>query len=272
MNGNRVSKDQRPSWISALIWLLAPIVLIMTLRWLLIEPYVIPSGSMIPNLLVHDHILVNKLRFGIRVPFKKQWIWNWSRPQRGEVVVFRYPENPEVFYVKRVWGLPGEKISVKSGVIYINGEALPLTPAENPFSNSSMVSHSNSKNDSKEIDPPNSEESQDDHETEASESPDSELAEDDRFHYFNESGHLVRYLSSEESNYEEFEIPEKSYFMIGDNRDQSNDSRSWGVVPEENLIGVPTMIWLSCSETIESAKFLCDPTQIRWNRLLIKVK
>lgn len=228
-------KDQRPTWLSAILWLIAPLGLILTVRWLLIEPYVIPSGSMIPNLLIHDHIVVNKLSFGVRVPFQRSWLINWTTPQRGDIIVFRYPENPEVFYVKRLIGLPGDKIEVVSGTLKINGEELPQKAV-----------------DSLQLD--------DEDDT------------FDRFQYFEEAGHLVRYLHKEESNFSTVEVPENSYFMMGDNRDQSSDSRSWGFVPRDHLIGKPIFIWLSCSETLESAKFLCDPAHLRWDRIFKRVQ
>src|SRR5262245_60651682 len=94
------------------------------MRWLLIEPYVIPSGSMIPTLLIHDHIFVNKLAYGVHVPFSKQWIVAWKNPQRFDVIVFRYPKNPEVFYVKRVVAVAGDKVSVRDGQLHVNGETI----------------------------------------------------------------------------------------------------------------------------------------------------
>lgn len=232
------AKDQRPSWVSAVAWLISPLVLILGVRWLLIEPYVIPSGSMLPNLLIHDHILVNKLRFGVRVPFGKTWLVHWGEPRRGEIVVFRFPENPEVFFVKRLIGLPGDKISIKEGVVHVNGVPLKIAEAEAPAQNPDDADEGGEEND---------------------------------FSYYTEENHLIRYLAKENANLDELEVPVDSYFMMGDNRDQSNDSRSWGPVPQTHLIGTPFLIWLSCSETLESARFLCDPSRIRWNRLLIKV-
>jgi len=190
---------------------------------------------MIPQLLVHDHILVNKMKYGVRVPFGSTWLAKWGKPQRGEIVVFRYPNNPDVFYVKRVIGLPGERISISHGVVQIDGQ--PLELAEQAV-------------DSKDLE----------------ENPDSE------FRYFLENrNYQVRYLNKEEAEMEAIDLPEDHYFMMGDNRDQSSDSRSWGSVPFENLIGTPVLVWLSCEETFETARFLCDPSQMRWQRILMRL-
>ena len=93
-----------------------------------------------------------------------------------------------------------------------------------------------------------------------------------RFHYFNESGHLVRYLDRENSNYQALIVPEEMYFAMGDNRDQSSDSRVWGLIPEENFVGSVRRVWLACEKTLVSASFLCDPSTIRWNRILREVR
>lgn len=219
--------DQRPTWLTAFGWLLSPILLILSIRWLFFEPYVIPSGSMIPQLLIHDHILVNKMKYGVRIPFGSTWLAKWGKPQRGEIVVFRYPNNPDVFYVKRVIGLPGERISIIHGVVHIDEKPLDLTEQDSA---------------------------------------------DSEFQYFLESqSYQVQYLNKEEAEMEAIDLPEDHYFMMGDNRDQSSDSRSWGAVPYENLIGTPVLIWLSCEETFETARFLCDPSQMRWNRILMRL-
>lgn len=225
-------KDLRGTWRQALLSFFGPVLMVLTVRWILVEPFVIPSGSMIPTLQIHDHIFVNKLSFGVHVPFGNQFIFKWRSPQRGEVVVFRFPENPEVFYVKRVAAVGGDEISIKSGDVFINGKALEQKP----------------------IAPEQAEEG---------------------FDYFQEISskpYTIRYIRKEESDFETVKVPEKSFFVIGDNRDQSNDSRFWGFIPEENLVGTAQWIWLSCHETLASAQFLCDPSTIRWDRLLKKVE
>lgn len=223
-------KDLRATWPQALLTLFGPLILFFGVRWALVEPFVIPSGSMIPTFLAHDHILVQKWAYGLHVPFSKKWLLQWSSPKRGDIVVFRFPENPDVFYVKRTMGLPGEKISVQGGTVHINGQPLELMPGEGP------VNH----------------------------------VTDSGFEYFQEEGHWVRYRDLDRSEYHEVTVPEGHIFVMGDNRDQSNDSRFWGFVPDENIVGRSWMIWLSCGMTLSSAQFLCDPATIRWDRLMLK--
>ncbi len=227
-----MKKDLRGTWKQALLTFFGPILALFCIRWLLIEPYVIPSGSMIPSLLIHDHILVNKLAYGIRMPFGNSFLLQWGHPQPGEIVVFQYPENPEVFYVKRVVAVSGDRISVDRGQVIVNGQAYSQTSIAGPSSA-------------------------------------------DDFEYFQENStrsYSVRYREKEASNFDSTQVPPNSYFVMGDNRDQSSDSRIWGTVPEKNLIGTAKLIWLSCEETLKTASFLCDPTTIRWHRLLKKTE
>lgn len=223
------SRDLRASWPQALRSFLIPVLIVLISRWLLIEPYVIPSGSMIPTFLIHDHIFVNKLAYGIRFPFSKSWLLRWSSPQRGDVIVFFYPENPELFFVKRVIGVGGDRIVLKGREVMVNGRALARDLLPQPENN-------------------------------------------EEYDLMVEEGHWVRYMrstaTSGESDIQEIKVPAHSLFVMGDNRDESNDSRYWGFVPENHVLGKATMIWLSCEETLPSAPFLCDPAQIRWSRIL----
>lgn len=214
--------DRRATWPQALIGFLGPLVAVFVLRWLLIEPYVIPSGSMIPTLWIHDHIMVNKLAYGVHVPMSKAWILQWSTPQKNDIVVFRFPENPEVFYVKRVVATAGDALEIRNGEMWVNGEKIPQEPLD---------------------------------------------TDEEGFMHYQEPGRRVRYLNHDESNFQHVTVPENHFFVIGDNRDQSNDSRYWGPVPIENVIGKASFIWLSCEETLPSARFLCDPKTIRFDRI-----
>ncbi|MCY4513305.1 MAG: signal peptidase I, partial [Bdellovibrionales bacterium] len=108
------------------------VLLILSIRWLFVEPYVIPSGSMIPGLLVHDHIIVNKLEYGIRYPFSSRFLWQRRIPKRGDVVVFRSVEDRK-FMIKRVVGLPGDELFLdEEGQVWINDEQLPRSHIKNP--------------------------------------------------------------------------------------------------------------------------------------------
>lgn len=221
-----MKKDLRATWPQALLTFLGPILVVLTVRWLLVEPFVIPSGSMYPALHINDHIFVNKLSFGLKIPFGQQFVLQWGHPRRGDILVFRYPENPNVFFVKRVLAIGGDSVEVKEGVVFINGQALPQESIEVP------------------------------------------AGEDAEFSYFREDGkYVVRYLNKDLSGFAKFQVPEKSFFVIGDNRDQSSDSRYWGVVSEELMIGRAKMTWLACDRTLEAAPVLCDIQTLRLDRM-----
>ena len=211
------SIDLRTTWGQAWFYFLLPIILVLTFRWLVTEPFVIPSGSMIPNLLVHDHILVNKFSFGIHVPFSRKWVVQWSTPKRGDIVVFRYPSNPDVYYVKRTIGLPGDKVAIKEGIVHINGKPLdvkPLQDSEIPIESDEGFSYFWESNE------PGAGEGADKIASEVgtgatATAPGAE----------NLNRHIIRYRDLRDSFWEETEIPKGELLMVGDNRDQSSDSR-----------------------------------------------
>lgn len=223
------TRSLKGTWNQAILTFLFPILLVLSLRWAVLEPFVIPSGSMIPNLLIHDHIVVKKFAYGLHVPFSNKWLLQWSQPQRGDIVVFKYPENPEIYYIKRLIGLPGDVVEVRNGQISINGEKLKLTAFTDPI---------NEKG----------------------------------FFYFHETNgnktYSIRFLfDSDNGEVQVYKIPDKQYFFMGDNRDQSSDSRVWGYVKEEYIVGKAWVVWLSCDNTLPTMTFVCDPSQIRFKRL-----
>lgn len=225
-------KSKKGTWNQAILAFLTPIFLVLVLRWAFIEPFVIPSGSMIPNLLIHDNILVQKLSFGLKVPFSEKWILQWARPQRGDVVVFRYPENKDVFYIKRLIGLPGDRLEIDSGRVKLNGQDWGLVPQYDMKS--------------------------------------------DEFYYFIEQNgqrdYVVRFLTETAHGRKvSIEVPPDQYFFMGDNRDQSSDSRAWGFVQNDLLVGRAWTVWLSCNNTLPNMTFVCDPAQLRWERIFKKV-
>src|ERR1700722_7968836 len=122
------SHDKRGSLFSGIGSLLVAVIVALAIRWLFFEAYVIPSGSMLPSLLIQDHIFVNKLIYGLRVPFSKQWMVHFRLPVKGEVIVFRFPEDESTFFIKRVIGVPGDKISWDGNQLTINGEKVPTEP------------------------------------------------------------------------------------------------------------------------------------------------
>jgi signal peptidase I len=182
------------------------------LRSFVAEPFRIPSGSMMPTLLVGDFILVNKFAYGLRLPVLDTKIVAIGEPQRGDVVVFRYPEDPSVDYIKRVVGVPGDRVAYRNKILYINGQAMAQTPIGSYVGVGSGVSSSGA-----------------------------DLREEDLV------GVRHRILVRPGANGVEGEmvIPEGHYFMMGDNRDNSKDSRYFGPVPEGNLVGKAFMIWMN---------------------------
>lgn len=232
-----MKKGLKGTWPQALLSFFGPILAILAVRWAVLEPYVIPSGSMIPNLQIHDHVFVTKFSFGVRLPFSDRWLLHWDDPRPGDVVVFRYPDNPSVFYIKRLIAGPKSKLRVDGGRITVDGVKWELAADEGDHA-------------------------------------DEDAAD---FDYFVENGgthpHVVRFERGREGlGTDELVVPEGQYFFMGDNRDQSSDSRVWGFVSEKELIGRAWFIWLSCDEMLESARFLCDPSTIRWNRLFRTVR
>lgn len=220
------------------------IALFLGLRWSLFEPFLIPSGSMIPTLLVNDHILVSKYDYGLRLPFTSFWITNPSLPKRGDIVVFRSVDQDDYYLIKRVIGLPGDKIDFNAeGELRINDEAVASKEIAMPKSYTSAEI---------ETEP----EKYQMFDERIGEHNHALLLEKNAFHYA-VNNHIV---------------PAGKIFMMGDNRDRSRDSRFWGDLPIENLIGRARWVWLSCSGTVSNLNFLCDPRQIRWQQTFRRIE
>lgn len=195
-------------------------LIVLLLRAFLVEPFRIPSGSMMPTLLVGDFILVNKFTYGIRMPVTKTKLIEISEPDRGDIVVFRWPVNPRLDYIKRVVGLPGDRIRYQNKTLFINGKPMRIEidgqyqPEGSGMRALGFVEGREQLGDVEHdvlINP---------------------IAAD-----FSPS---CRFLG-----HREVTVPEGHYLMVGDNRDDSNDGRCWGFVPEENLVGKAFFVWLS---------------------------
>ncbi|HEV2583803.1 MAG TPA: signal peptidase I [Ktedonobacteraceae bacterium] len=184
------------------------ILLVLLLRSFLAEPFHIPSSSMVPTLLVGDFILVNKYDYGIRLPVLHTKIINVGEPKRGDVVVFRYPGDTSVDYIKRIVGLPGDHIVYRNKTLYING-VMMQKDALGAYSG-----------------------------------PDADGAELNREH-LGDVVHQTLTIPGQYSREGEWTVPEGEYFAMGDNRDNSSDSRYWGFVPEQNLVGKAFFIWMN---------------------------
>ena len=194
---------------------LFPVLLIvLVFRSFLFEPFKIPSGSMIPTLLVGDFIVVNKFSYGVRLPVLNKKVINIGEPQRGDVVVFRYPKDPAVNFIKRAVGLPGDTITYRDKQLFINGTKVEDASAGRFESDDIKCT------------------------TPAVDA----MLSDEQLGNVN---HKILQHDRSRSRNGQWVVPEGHYFMMGDNRDRSNDSRMWGFVPEENLLGRAVGIWLN---------------------------
>jgi len=211
--GTPYAEDNEP-WVVEYARSFFPVLLlVLLLRSFLAEPFRIPSGSMMPTLLVGDFILVNKFAYGIRLPVINKKIIGLNEPKRGDIVVFRYPRDPSVDYIKRVIGLPGDKISYD--------ENKQLTVNGIPVKQVSMGLYQGLGS--------------------GQEMTGAERLQEDLTGI--EHNILIRHDAPTVSA--DIIVPEGQYFMMGDNRDNSNDSRYWGTVPEENLVGRAMLIWMN---------------------------
>lgn len=197
---------------------------VLLFRSVFFEPFKIPSGSMIPTLLIGDFILVNKFSYGFKVPFTDwfsdpTYITTAQNPARGDVVVFKYPQDPTLNYIKRVVGLPGDTIEVIEKVVYVNGVPLKMTETEAKAIREDMDEKYKRYN----------------------------------FKFFEtrtgEHNHVTQVDQDNifNSNFYKVTVPKDNFFVMGDNRDFSADSRSWGFVPHGNIKGRAILIWFSLS-------------------------
>ena len=219
-----------------------PVILIVLLfRSFLAEPFRIPSGSMMPTLLVGDFILVNKFSYGIRLPVIDKKIIPIGEPQRGDVVVFRYPGDPKLGasdpnlgndYIKRIVGLPGDEIAYRDNTLFINGEQVATTYLQ-PYVESKEMRWDGKLRSS----------------LSASDTEDRKLASGQAvvsLEHLPGAEHRVIDIPNVTSTTDNiWRVPPGHYFAMGDNRDNSADSRVWGFVPEENLVGKAFVIWMS---------------------------
>ncbi|MGU9977397.1 MAG: signal peptidase I [Candidatus Oxydemutatoraceae bacterium WSBS_2016_MAG_OTU14] len=188
--------------IGSLFWVL---LLVLIIRSFIIEPFRIPSGSMLPTLEIGDFILVNKFTYGLRLPVFRNKLIEIGQPSRGDVVVFKYPSNPAQDFIKRVVGVPGDVIRYLNKVVYVNDQASTYQA----FPSKQEGEYATG------------------------------LQEDLFGHE-----HLIQINPHSRSMGGKWVVPEGHYFVMGDNRDNSNDSRRWGFVPESHLLGRAFMVWM----------------------------
>ncbi|MFI3271064.1 MAG: signal peptidase I [Pseudomonadota bacterium] len=192
--------------------LIIAFLLAMFIRTFIVQAYKIPSGSMLETMQIGDHLLVNKFAYGVKIPFTNTYMWEGSDPEVGDVIVFEYPKNPSIDYIKRVVGVPGDVIEVHNKQLYRNGQKVT----------EDYIQHSQ---------------------------PDVVALVRDEF------GPVT--------------VPEGKYFAMGDNRDDSQDSRFWGFVDKSAIHGKAWIIYWSWNDGVKGAGD--DSGSVRWDRILKSV-
>lgn len=226
----RAAGEKQPWWVEYSVSFFPVILIVFLLRSFLFEPFKIPSSSMVPTLLVGDFILVNKFTYGIRLPVANKKIVPLHDPERGDVMVFRYPEDPSLDYIKRVVGIPGDRIEYRNKRLSVNGQQVPLKQVDDYLSKERMQFSKRF------VETLNGTEHQ-------------ILIEDDAPAFmspsrtFPHAANCTYNMSGLACT-----VPPGHYFMMGDNRDNSSDSRVWGFVPDENIVGKAFFIWLNLNE------------------------
>ncbi len=230
----RSPEEHEPWWIEYPVSFFPVILIVFCLRSFLVEPFKIPSGSMIPTLLVGDFILVNKFTYGIRLPVINHKIIDLNEPQRGDVLVFRYPEDPSIDYIKRIVGVPGDKIEYRDKQLSVNGAPLKLElNGDYKYVESGLAY----------IYAQQFKETTGNREYNILINQEMPAIQLSAIHYFPQRENC-------QFDHAGFvcEVPTGNYFTLGDNRDGSSDSRYWGFVPERNIIGKAFFIWWNFSD------------------------
>ncbi|HEV7856963.1 MAG TPA: signal peptidase I, partial [Herminiimonas sp.] len=228
-NGGRAALQasllRQPTWIEYSGSFFPVIALVFVLRSFLYEPFKIPSSSMVPTLQIGDLILVNKFTYGVRLPIINKKVIEVGDPQRGDVMVFKYPENPSLDYIKRVVGIPGDTVTYRNKRLIINGEQVSYKPLPD-YLDEETLSYSK-------------------HWTENLNGVQHEILNNPRApsYVINPHDFPERNLCTYDVEGFTCKVPAGQYFMMGDNRDNSLDSRYWGFVPDKNIVGKAFFIW-----------------------------
>jgi signal peptidase I len=217
----------QPWWLDWTAGLFPVILAVFVLRSFLFEPFKIPSGSMIPTLLIGDLILVNKFTYGLRLPVVNTRLTEGTEPQRGDVMVFRYPPRPSLDYIKRVVGVPGDEVAYLNKRLTINGQPVPKQAMPDYFDEDTMRYSKQFR----------------------------ETLGGKTYRLLNDEDRPAFIPGAEDFPYKEncrysvegvvCKVPPGHFFMMGDNRDNSLDSRYWGFVPERNIVGKAFFIWMN---------------------------
>ena len=221
------TRENRHGLVELVASLFPVVLVVLLIRSFVAEPFKIPSGSMLPTLRVGDFILVNKFEYGLRVPLVGWFITDWTDPERGDVIVFQYPRDPSVDYIKRVVAVPGDRLALRNHTLYVNGQPVPRE-----LQGTFTFTTNNGRQERAE-----------------------RFQEELGSHNYSV---LYSQTSSGRTVPRPVRVPEGEYFVMGDNRDNSNDSRYWGTVPEANILGEAFLIWWSWS---------WENGSLRWSRL-----
>ena len=218
----------QPWWLDWTAGLFPVVIAVFVLRSFLFEPFKIPSGSMVPTLVVGDLILVNKFQYGIRMPVTGTKLIANKDPQRGDVMVFHYPVDPRIDYIKRVVGVPGDEVVYTNQSLTINGQKVPVQSQGEYYDDDSLR-----------YAPKYSEQ--------LGTAPHGILVDTKRPSIYRPMESFVNFRDNCRYTAEGLscKVPAGHYFMMGDNRDNSQDSRFWGFVPDENIVGRAFVVWMN---------------------------
>lgn len=226
----RPVEKKQPWWVEYSISFFPVILIVFLLRSFLVEPFKIPSGSMIPTLLIGDFILVNKFTYGIRLPVVNVKLLELNSPRRGDVMVFRFPADTSLDYIKRVVALPGDRVEYRDKSLSINGRAVPRRALPDYESRERLQYFPRY--------------------AESFEGAEHEIIVEKEAPGFVDRSMDFRHSGNCDYNGGGLvcTVPAGHYFVMGDNRDNSSDSRVWGFVPDGNIVGKAIFIWLNLSE------------------------
>ncbi|MEW7851348.1 signal peptidase I [Massilia aurea] len=235
-NGNRAAIEaahvRQPTWVEYSGSFFPVIAMVFILRSFLWEPFKIPSSSMVPTLLVGDFILVNKYTYGIRLPIINKKIIQINDPQRGDVMVFKYPKDMNQDYIKRVVGVPGDTISYEDKRLTVNGKAVEYTPLDDYLDDQHPVYH---KQFEEKLPSPGG----------FTQHRILNTADRPNFDFGSVEPFPLREACDYSADKFTCVVPAGQYFMMGDNRDNSADSRYWGFVPDRNIVGKAFVVWMN---------------------------
>ena len=218
--------------------LVLTVLLVFSFRSMCFEPFRIPTGSMIPTLNIGDFIVVNKLSYGLKLPFSDMYtdpvyLTGFQSPKRDDVIVFKYPLDPSLNYIKRVVGLPGDEIELINKQVYVNGKAVMAIPDSSPVTKDFADNF-----------------------------------DGERVNFYKIKGQNQEFViqttnrETRADTIAHFKVPANKYFVMGDNRDFSADSRYWGFVPQENIKGKALVVWMSLTLPFSEGGLSFTPSRI----------